>query len=684
MLTPNRALFAIFALTSAISFAQTSNDSCAASPADQQFHEELAKSPHPLELLRKKLATDPDNLFLHRWLLENRQTEKGSLAGEYRKKLDQHPASVLYQYLYGQSLLGADTPQAIHQLNLAIAADPKMPWPYHALLQVYASPNFKDTAKLTDNLLTFNHLCPDVLSAYNFLRHVEEREKLRELTVRFRRSVESQNTKAAAASYRPLWAAEFRAADPSAFDTLRAQVAKDMERVKQLDPNNTDVFREGYKLTGNSAAANALPPPEPPADFPQTFNDVLNAWIKTHPFPKNASPKEIEAFYNDQLLASAQWVQDWPDSPSARYWRLDSLDRVKGTSNQDLEEAGNALIDTLKNHPVKGYYFYPLQASLAEIWSAHDIRLEQCLQLAEEALAQIDLGPVQLKPKDDMRPDTTAALTKNLAGPIVDGRFHTLTVETTVARKLKNFDKAATTLDQMKHLLDENPPNAARHTRTYLQQCALLAEAQGRKLDALTYYRLQFSHSTPHSEDEAHFHTLWKDLGGTDEGFKLWSSLQEPKRPEVADHTSPWTEINKPLTSLKAPDTNGKTWTFADLKGKTTLINVWATWCVPCRKELPDLQKLFEQVKDRNDIQVVSISVDSNPGDLAPFLKDTHYTFPVLAQPALSDDLLGAGGIPRTWIVDSNGSLRFEQLGYNPADWPQAMLQKITTLSLHP
>jgi hypothetical protein len=76
--------------------------------------------------------------------------------------------------------------------------------------------------------------------------------------------------------------------------------------------------------------------------------------------------------------------------------------------------------------------------------------------------------------------------------------------------------------------------------------------------------------------------------------------------------------------------------------------------------------------------------VDENPGVIAPFLKENHYTFPVLfARFARIEELDGLMGIPRTWIVDSNGILRFERLDYNPADWPQEILQKMTTLSLH-
>lgn len=92
----------------------------------------------------------------------------------------------------------------------------------------------------------------------------------------------------------------------------------------------------------------------------------------------------------------------------------------------------------------------------------------------------------------------------------------------------------------------------------------------------------------------------------------------------------PWTPKDQPLTTLNARDLGGKLWTIEDLKGKTTLINVWATWCEPCRQELPYVQKLYEQARDRKDIQVITIDMDSNLGLLDPFLKTNRYTFPIL------------------------------------------------------
>jgi hypothetical protein len=144
---------------------------------------------------------------------------------------------------------------------------------------------------------------------------VEDRNKLRELTSRFRQAVEGQDSKAVVASYRRLWAAEFRAADPTAFDSVRAQVAKDIERVKQLDPGNTAVLKEGYKLIGDVAAANALQAKEKPRE-PKGFQGVLEAWINDHPSPN--SDASANRRLGHRRLGKAESAAQQTDSRSAR------------------------------------------------------------------------------------------------------------------------------------------------------------------------------------------------------------------------------------------------------------------------------------------------------------------------------------------------------------------------------
>jgi thiol-disulfide isomerase/thioredoxin len=132
----------------------------------------------------------------------------------------------------------------------------------------------------------------------------------------------------------------------------------------------------------------------------------------------------------------------------------------------------------------------------------------------------------------------------------------------------------------------------------------------------------------------------------------------------------------------EAPEQNGKDWTLARLKGKTTLINVWATWCGPCRSELPLIQKLSEKIKDRRDIQVIALNVDENTNLVVPFLKENGLSFPSLTAKSFVDGFAGHIGIPTTWVSDATGTICLETVGFSgsSSDWVAQTLKQIESV----
>ncbi len=82
------------------------------------------------------------------------------------------------------------------------------------------------------------------------------------------------------------------------------------------------------------------------------------------------------------------------------------------------------------------------------------------------------------------------------------------------------------------------------------------------------------------------------------------------------------------------------------LTGKVVLINLWATWCGECIAELPRLQQLYEKAKGRSDIQILTINIDEDLGQVGPFMKEKGYTFPVI--PPYVDNVIPQIGIPQS------------------------------------
>ncbi len=103
-------------------------------------------------------------------------------------------------------------------------------------------------------------------------------------------------------------------------------------------------------------------------------------------------------------------------------------------------------------------------------------------------------------------------------------------------------------------------------------------------------------------------------------------------------------------------DLQGKPWDLRDLRGKVVLVNFWATWCPPCRKEMPDLQTLYDRFKDKGFV-VLSIS-DEEIAKVAPFIAEHKISYPVLLDPRRKvNDEFVVEGIPKSFVYDREGKL---------------------------
>ena len=101
---------------------------------------------------------------------------------------------------------------------------------------------------------------------------------------------------------------------------------------------------------------------------------------------------------------------------------------------------------------------------------------------------------------------------------------------------------------------------------------------------------------------------------------------------------------------------NGKTWTLKELRGKVVVVNFWATWCPPCRKEMPDLETLYKQFKDQG-LVILAIS-DEDGSKVRPFVAEQKVTYPILLDPGRKvNELFQIEGIPKTFVYDRGGKL---------------------------
>jgi peroxiredoxin len=120
-------------------------------------------------------------------------------------------------------------------------------------------------------------------------------------------------------------------------------------------------------------------------------------------------------------------------------------------------------------------------------------------------------------------------------------------------------------------------------------------------------------------------------------------------------------------------DLSGKSWHLRDLKGKVVLVNFWATWCPPCRKEMPDLQALYDKYKDQGFL-VLSIS-DEEAAKVSPFIAERKISYPVLLDPGRKvNDAFVVEGIPKSFIFDREGKLVAQSIDMRTRNQFQQML----------
>jgi len=130
-----------------------------------------------------------------------------------------------------------------------------------------------------------------------------------------------------------------------------------------------------------------------------------------------------------------------------------------------------------------------------------------------------------------------------------------------------------------------------------------------------------------------------------------------------------------PAFSLKGMD--DKAVSLKDLKGKVVVMDLWATWCPPCRASLPHLDKLYEETKDKG-VLIYAVNVQEDKEDVAAFIKQTNLKTPVLldADGGVSQ-AYKASGIPQTVVIGKDGTVKKVIVGFGGEPTAQELKQAV-------
>jgi cytochrome c biogenesis protein CcmG/thiol:disulfide interchange protein DsbE len=139
--------------------------------------------------------------------------------------------------------------------------------------------------------------------------------------------------------------------------------------------------------------------------------------------------------------------------------------------------------------------------------------------------------------------------------------------------------------------------------------------------------------------------------------------------------------VGKPAPDFSLTDLNDKHYRLSDFRGKVVFLNFWATWCKPCREEMPSMEILSKNF-EKDGLVILAVSIDrvTTTKDIPPFIKGMNLTFPVLVDSwGKTDKPYKRMGVPETFIIDQQGII--QEIVIGPRDWTRLdSLQVLTKL----
>jgi peroxiredoxin len=119
-------------------------------------------------------------------------------------------------------------------------------------------------------------------------------------------------------------------------------------------------------------------------------------------------------------------------------------------------------------------------------------------------------------------------------------------------------------------------------------------------------------------------------------------------------------------------DLKGATVSLSSMRGKVVFLNVWATWCGPCREEMPSIESLYSSFRKDKDFVVLAVSQDTEGSKVVrPYITKKGFDFTVLLDPSNEvGEMYGVNGIPETFIIGRDGRIVAHHVG--PYDWSNA------------
>lgn len=528
-------------------------------------------------------------------------------------------------------------------LDALLKANPDFAWPHLAIAEMLDRMPDSDGAEITIHARAFLNACPDSMDGLAALTRVQDVEFVRQSAHRLRAQLKEQSS--SPKMWSTLWKLEIQAQN----EGWHTQVLKDVETLKsQFQPVSAwlQLFAEAAHFVGD---------------------DAPRIWAESAVLqraPKSPLALEIQGGRADALQTAAT-------NPFDHQTRLRMMRGYhSGVPLSERLAVADAVLKSWHDFPEYGG---PPSLLVAEKYLDWGVRLDQVEPLLQQLTkseryridpAYLPLAHRKLIADDDGRDQLRARLfiathTLDAAQQVIDQGL------AKTARMPPSRDTA------------DPRPNMARLVWVDLE--GQLAAANNHVDQALARFKqrlLAFPTPTIREYDTndtvARIRDYYLQHGGSESSWAAWAGGAD-----VRTFRARPLQFNDDVARFEVKDLNGRAWSTATLEGKITLVEIWATWCLPCQDKNRMVQAVADRIGQRDDIQVLTFSQDDQPAVVEKFLKDKAFTFPVVVSRQLSDQLFPVYGLPSTFVVDKTG----QRLSRMPLDGPEEIVQTLEQLA---
>lgn len=339
--------------------------------------------------------------------------------------------------------------------------------------------------------------------------------------------------------------------------------------------------------------------------------------------------------------------------PNGYYTTNIGYDLIRSyTQAEKFIDANNFLTSKFTNATASNYN------SLAWAMSQKDDNLELALDIAQKG---IEVGRAQLKNQSQPKPPYYSENEWLKSGKV--SLAMVLDTYGIIATKLGKKESALTAFEEAVTLSDKSEPELNEN-----YSASLIENGNFRK----AIFNLEEFISSGHST--AKMKELLKEafvrINITDEGFdKYYSKFEEAAKKKIMAKLEKEI-INEPAPQFSLIDLEGKEISLSDFKGKSVIVDFWATWCGPCLASFPGMKTAVEKFENSGQAKFLFVNtwenVENKKQNAADFIVKNKYPFQVLMDE--KNEVIASykvSGIPTKFIIDKNGNVRFKSVGFN-------------------